>query len=148
MTDTLPANGQDLEVNTLLPPNMGVVRIDNELVAYRGTEVRQVQVTNPSTGQTYTINTFWLLDVTRGILGSTVEAHAGGTPIMNMASLRIGRPSGAGSANTSAIQTILGRRPSGPTASSASRRRMVRRRSWVTSVTRSCSSRIPTTRAT
>lgn len=108
MTDTLPANGQDLEVNTLLPPNMGVVRIDNELVAYRGTEVRQVQVTNPSTGQTYTINTFWLLDVTRGILGSTVEAHAGGTPIMNMASLRIGRPSGAGSANTSAIQTILG----------------------------------------
>ncbi|MCB9893120.1 MAG: hypothetical protein H6839_01570 [Planctomycetes bacterium] len=108
MTDTVPANSDDLQVNTQLPPNMGVVHVDNELIAYRGTEVRQTQWTDPVTGQIQTINTYWLLDITRGILGTSIEAHAGGTPIMNMASLRVGRPNSSGTVNTSFIQTVLG----------------------------------------
>ncbi|MCA8937833.1 MAG: hypothetical protein KDB68_16730, partial [Planctomycetes bacterium] len=108
MTDNTPGNAQDLQVNTLLPPNMSVVHIDNELIAYRGTEVRQIQVTNPQTGQTSTIDTYWLLDITRGILGSPIEPHAGGTPIMNMASMRVGRPNASGTPRTSFIQTTMG----------------------------------------
>ena len=107
LTDTIPANTGEIEVNTQLPPNMGVVRIDNELIAYRATEVRQSTVTLPN-GTTTTVTTYHLLDITRGILGSRVEAHAGGTPIMNMASMRVGRPDNAGSPNTSYIVTTLG----------------------------------------
>ena len=108
MTDVIPRNTEDVQVNTLLPPNMSVVRIDNELIAYRGTEVRQVTVTDPNTGQTFTYDTYWLLDITRGILGSTKEAHAGGTPIMNMASMRVGRPNAAGNVRTNRMQTTMG----------------------------------------
>lgn len=108
MTDAIPGNAQDVQVNTPLPPNMGVVHVDNELIAYRGTEVRQILVTNPVTGQTSTIDTYWLVDISRGILGSPVEAHAGGTPIMNMASLRVGRPNASGTPRTSFIATTLG----------------------------------------
>ncbi|MBZ0136420.1 MAG: hypothetical protein K8I27_08625 [Planctomycetes bacterium] len=107
MTDTIPANAGEIQVNTQLPPNLGVVRIDNELVAYRATDVRQSTVTLPN-GTTTTITTYHLTDITRGILGSRVEAHAGGTPIMNMASMRVGRPDSAGSPNTNYIVTTLG----------------------------------------
>lgn len=107
MTDTIPANAGEVQVNTQLPPNMGVVRIDNELVAYRGVDVRQTQVTLPN-GTVQTITTYHLINITRGILGTRVEAHAGGTPIMNMASMRVGRPDNGGTPNTSYIVTTLG----------------------------------------
>lgn len=107
MNDSVPANAGEIQVNTQLPPNMGVVRIDNELIAYRGTEVRQSTITLPN-GTTQTITTYHLIDITRGILGSRVESHAGGTPIMNMASMRVGRPDNAGGPNTSYIVTTLG----------------------------------------
>ncbi|MCC6464556.1 MAG: hypothetical protein IT463_04365 [Planctomycetes bacterium] len=108
MNAAVPTEGGDLQVNTLLPPNLGVVRIDDELVAYRGTETRRVQFTDPVTGQTVQVDTYWLLDVTRGILGTLPAAHAGGTPLMNMASLRVGRPQQAGDQRTDRISLILG----------------------------------------
>ncbi|MBK9974589.1 MAG: hypothetical protein IPP14_07425 [Planctomycetes bacterium] len=107
MTDNYPGEGGEIQVNTPLPPNLGVVKIDDELIAYRLTEVRNVPVTQPN-GTVINVDTYWLVDITRGILGTTIHAHSGGTPMMNMASLRVARPTASGSPQTNLFQTILG----------------------------------------
>ncbi|MHC4840863.1 MAG: hypothetical protein ACYTDT_07840, partial [Planctomycetota bacterium] len=108
LTDTLPGEGGEIWVNQPLPPNMSVVKIDDELIAYRGFEQRQEQVPDAN-GNLITITVNVLLDVTRGILGTTPEAHSGGTYIMNMASLRVGRPMQASqSLNENVIDAIWG----------------------------------------
>ncbi len=93
LTDVDPSEGGEIWVNIALPPNMSVIKIDDELIAYRSVEQRQEQVPDPTNpGNTITIDVNVLLDITRGILGTTPESHSGGTYIMNMASLRVGRP--------------------------------------------------------
>ena len=93
LTDTQPGEGQDIQVNGVngLPPNVGIFHVDDELIAYRGTDTRQTTVLNAQ-GQTVTITTYWLTDITRGVIGSLPAAHAQGSGIMNMASLRLARP--------------------------------------------------------
>lgn len=108
LTKSLPANQGNLLVNSQLPPNMGVVRIDNELIAYRQTKDEPPGYFDPTTGLSYNYTTYWLVDITRGILGSAKEAHAGGTPIMNMVSLRVGQPNAPGTPRTGKILTTMG----------------------------------------
>ncbi len=103
-----PMEGGEIQVNTPLPPNLGVVKIDDELIAYRGTETRTGQFQDPVTGQIVTTTTYHLINITRGVLGSPVQVHAGGTPIMNMASLRVGRPQADLTARDNVLRFTLG----------------------------------------
>jgi hypothetical protein len=95
MTAALPGEAGEIQVNTIagLPQNVGIMHVDDELIAYRDTETRQTQVT--INGVITTITTYWIKDITRGVIGSIPAAHAEGTGIMNMAALRLGRPGGA-----------------------------------------------------
>lgn len=96
LTDTQPGEGQDIQVNGIngLPQNVGIIHVDDELIAYRGTDTRQTQQTIYVNGQPQiiTVTTYWITDITRGVLGSLPAAHAAGSGIMNMASLRLARP--------------------------------------------------------
>ncbi len=112
MTATLPSEGQDLQVNTIngLPQNVGIIHVDDEFIAYRGTATRtqQVQQVQPNgTTITITITTYWLTDISRGVIGSVAAAHAEGSGIMNMAALRLGRPAGQGWSPLDSRLTIL-----------------------------------------
>ncbi|MDC1142026.1 hypothetical protein OAU50_02965 [Planctomycetota bacterium] len=93
LMDTLPGEGGEIRVNIPLPPNMSVIKVDDELIAYRGFETRTIQIPDPNNpGSVITITAHYITDITRGILGTIPEAHSGGTYIMNMASLRVGYP--------------------------------------------------------
>ncbi|MBE7490350.1 MAG: hypothetical protein HS108_01095 [Planctomycetes bacterium] len=108
MTDSQPGEGGEIQVNQVAAlPRPGVVKIDDELICYRMTETRQQQIILPN-GTTQTIITYWLTDITRGILGTQRTAHTAGTPIMNMASLRIGQSNASGSLQSNQITAILG----------------------------------------
>lgn len=78
MTDAAPAEGGEIQVSLPFPSTVNVVKVNDELIAYRGTATRA----GP---------TFWLTDISRGVLGTERKAHSIGTPMMNMASLRVAR---------------------------------------------------------
>lgn len=108
MTDSQPSEAGEIEVNQVAAlPRPGVVKIDDELICYRMTETRQTQIILPN-GTVQTITTYWLTDITRGILGTQRTAHSAGTPMMNMASLRVGQSNNTGSTQTNQITAILG----------------------------------------
>lgn len=114
MTANSPSEGENLQVNTIsgLPQNVGIIHVDDEFIAYRGTrtDTQQVTQTLPNgTTVTQTITTYWLTDITRGVLGSVPATHAYGSGIMNMAALRMGRPALVGhSPLHSRIQVLPG----------------------------------------
>lgn len=112
MTAAMPSEGQDIQVNTIsgLPQNVGIIHVDDEFIAYRGTATRTQQITQTlpnGTTVTTTITTYWLTDITRGVIGSVPAAHAEGSGIMNMAALRLGRPAGNGFAPIDSRLMIL-----------------------------------------
>ncbi len=112
ITAALPSEGQDIQVNTIsgLPQNVGIIHVDDELIAFRGTETRTQTITQTlpnGTTVTTTIDTYWLTDITRGVIGSVAAAHAEGSGIMNMAALRLGRPAANGWNPLDARLTIL-----------------------------------------
>lgn len=108
MNDSQPGEGGEIQVNQIASlPRPGVVKIDDELICYRGTEARQQQIILPN-GTTQTIITYWLTDITRGLLGTLRTAHSAGTPMMNMASMRVGQANQAGALQTNSITAILG----------------------------------------
>ena len=108
MTDSFPGEGGEIQVNQVAAlPRPGVVKIDDELICYRMTETRQSQVILPN-GTTQVVVTHWLTDITRGIMGTQRTAHSGGTPMMNMASLRVGQCVQAGSPVTNVLTAVLG----------------------------------------
>ncbi|MCC6574638.1 MAG: hypothetical protein IT462_12720 [Planctomycetes bacterium] len=90
--------GGDIEVNTVagLATGVGVVRIDDEIIAYRGAAVVQVprQVMQGSPPRVVTIyeDHYYLLDVERGAMGTIAASHAQHSSIMNLASVRVARP--------------------------------------------------------
>jgi len=108
MSDSQPGEGGEIQVNQIAAlPKPGVVKIDDELICYRQTETRQSQIILPN-GTTQIVTTYWLTDITRAILGSVRAAHSAGTPMMNMASLRIGQSNTSGGLQTNNITAILG----------------------------------------
>ncbi len=103
-----PAEGGEIIVNLAPTGNFGVVKIDEELICYRAVAPTTVNVFNTTTYTWGTQSAFALQDITRGVLGTVVQSHAAGTTVMNMASLRIGRPLAAGGASENLIQTVMG----------------------------------------
>jgi hypothetical protein len=102
-----PGEGGEIRVSLPLPPNMSVIKVNNELIAYRGFEVRPLTFTDDMGNQVVS-NSFYVTDITRGILGTEIGSHSAGTEIMNMASLRVGRPTEQGTPLTNNIELILG----------------------------------------
>lgn len=108
MSDSFPGEAGEIQVNQVASlPRPGVVKIDDELICYRMTEERQSQVILPN-GTTQVVITYWLTDITRGILGTQRAAHSAGTPMMNMASLRVGQANASGTLLTNEITAIMG----------------------------------------
>jgi hypothetical protein len=100
MTDAVPSEGGEIRVNALgtqFPP-LGVIKIDDELIAYRALDA--------TAGR--------LLDITRGVLGTVAQAHAMGSPIMNMASMRVAMPTGGASTQTNMLAARAGEEPMRP----------------------------------
>jgi hypothetical protein len=108
LTPGLPGEGGEIRVNMQLPPNMSVIKVNNELIAYRGFERRRVSGIDPVTGEQFSYNAFFVTNISRGILGTEPGAHSAGTEIMNMASIRVGRPISAGTPLTNRIQLVMG----------------------------------------
>jgi hypothetical protein len=103
-----PREGGRLQVNFAPPPQLGVIKVNDELIAFRGTEVEAVPVEDPLTGEITAQTRYWLVDVTRGVLGTPVGTHAAGTPLLNASSLRVGRPLEAGGPRQSLLPLLLG----------------------------------------
>lgn len=104
-----PGEGESIIVNAAPTGNFGVVKIDDELVCYRAVAPTSVQTWDLANQMWTTMQAFELQDITRGVLGTRIQSHAAGTTIMNMASLRIGRPlAGSGSASNNIILTVVG----------------------------------------
>ncbi len=74
-----------------LPDTVGMIKIDDELIVYRGKEERPVyaQVERPpGSGQFVQVHVYsnWaLLEPSRGVLGTLPGGHAGNSKILNMA---------------------------------------------------------------
>jgi hypothetical protein len=103
-----PGEGGEMVVNQAPTANFGVVKIDDELIAYRSVGTRPVTLWRwNSAAGTFTASTvqgYALRDITRGVLGSPIQGHAFGSVIMNMAGLRIGRAlNGAGTAENNIV---------------------------------------------
>ncbi len=103
-----PGEGGEIIVNAAPTQGFGVVKIDDELIAYRSVAARQVTRWHPANRTYYNVQGYALRDISRGVLGSPIQAHAPGSYIMNMAGLRIGRATGAGGPAENNISAEMG----------------------------------------